>query len=424
MRRLNQIGTDLSLATLSHALEKGIALFVIAILVRHIDKVSMGQFFFAISVCSIIAMLTELGTSRHLVRIVSHDSAHAATYLQQVLRLRLPLLLIALMLINVSVALVEPSLNSVFLLSSIYVLAGDLYYAFGATLLGMRAVAARCATGLIGPCVLFALVPLAIYSQLTLEQILIAYALSSLLMTGFAWWFTVRRIGQMKFQPVSDLRELLGGSLPLFLLSLLMLVHARTDEIMLAGLRGFSELAIYAAAYKLVEVSRSLIRPITMVFLPILSTTLSKVGPLRFRHNARRLVGYSAVAGVLVALLVILLAPIIIPWIFGANYRAAIAVTQVVFLVTPALFAGYTAMTVANALRLDRPAIGIVTIGVLANISLNAIIIPQWGAIGAAWTTIATELLIAAGLIYTIERMLTNRINMHSDTTMSHGRLP
>lgn len=419
MRRLTHLGTDLSLATLSHGLEKGIALIVIAIMVRHIDKVSMGQFFFSISVCSIAAMLTELGTCRHLVRTVAQDTEHAAAYLQQVLHLRLPLLLIALVLINVSVAIVEPALTITFLLSSIYVLAGDLYYAFGATLLGLRAVAARCASGLIGPGVLLLLVPLAAYFQLAMEQILIAYALSSLLMTGFTWWFTLRRIGGMKTEPVSNLRELLGSSLPLFMLSLLMLAHARTDELMLAGLRGFSDLAAYAAAYKLVEVSRFIIRPVTMVFFPVMSAALTELCPVHYRRDARRLIGYSAAAGLLVSMVVMPLAPLIVPWIFGADYSEAIAITQVVFLVTPALFAGFTAMTVANALQLDRSAIGIATTGVIANISLNAIIIPQWGAIGAAWTTVATELLIAVGLILIIERRLGNMISMQSDSIMS-----
>lgn len=419
MPRMKRISIDLSLAALGHFLEKGIGLVVITILVRHVDKVSMGQFFYAISVCSIVAMLTEFGTSRHLVRAVAGDTGHPAAHLQQVLRLRVPLLLTALVLINLSVVLLAPSLSTIFLFCSIYVLAGDLYYAFSATLLGMRAVAARSITGLIGPCVLLVLVPFAAYRQWTLEQILIAYALSSLLMTGISWRYTLRRVGRILGGAVTSLRELLSSSLPLFILSLLMLAHARTDEIMLASLRGFSEVAAYVAAYKLAEVSRTLIRPISMVFFPIMSATLIEHGPLRYRRNARRLVGGSAAIGLLVALVVIPLAPFIVPRIFGAAYREATAITQILFLVTPALFAGQMAVTVANALRLDRPAIGIVTAGLIANIALNAMVIPQWGPIGAAYTTVATESLIAVGLFLVIEHRLKKRISTQADTVMS-----
>ncbi|MBU1191688.1 MAG: oligosaccharide flippase family protein [Gammaproteobacteria bacterium] len=412
---MKRIGIDLSLAALGHFLEKSIGLVVITILVRHIDKVSMGQFFYAISVCSIVAMLTELGTSRHLVRAVAGDTGHAAAHLQQVLRLRLPLLLIALVLVNLSVSLVAPSLSTIFLFCSIYVLAGDLYYTFSATLLGMRAVAARALTGLIGPCVLLLIVPFAAYRQWSLEQIVIAYALSSLLMTGISWRFTLRRVGRKVGGAVTSLRELLGSSLPLFILGLLMLAHARADEIMLANLRNFSEVAAYVAAYKLAEVSRTLIRPITMVFFPIMSATLVEHGPGRYRRDARRLIGGSAAIGLLVAFVVIPLAPFIVPWIFGAAYSEATVITQILFLVTPALFIGQMAVTVANALRLDRPAIGIVTMGLIANILLNAMIIPQWGAIGAAYTTVATESLIAVGLLFVIERGLRERISAHAD---------
>jgi O-antigen/teichoic acid export membrane protein len=379
----------------------------------------MGQFFYAISVCSIVAMLTELGTCRHLVRAVAIEPEHAAAHLQQVLRLRLPLLLTALVLINVSVVLVAPSLSITFLLCSIYVLAGDLYYTFGSTLLGMRAVKVRVITGLIGPCVLLAVVPFATSRHWTLEQILIAYALSSLLMTGIVWRITVRRIGHVVGGAVTRLRDLLRSSLPLFILSLLMLAHARTDEIMLAGLRGFSEVAAYAAAYKLAEVSRTLIRPVTMVFFPIMSAALTTHGPVRYRRDVRRLVGGSAAVGLLVAIAVIPLASFIVPWIFGADYREATAITQVLFLVTPALFAGQIAITVANAMQIDRSAIGIVATGVIANIVLNAVIIPQWGAIGAAYTTVVTESLIAVGLMLVIERRLRERIGAQADATLS-----
>lgn len=412
---MKRIGIDLSLAALGHFLEKIIGLAVIIILVRHIDKVSMGQFFYAIGICSIVAMLTELGTSRHLVRAVAGDTGHAAAHLQQVLRLRLPLLLAALVIVNLSVVLIAPSLSIIFLFCSIYVLAGDLYYAFSATLLGMRAVAARSITGLIGPCVLLMLVPFAAYRQWSLEQIVIAYALSSLLMTGISWRYTLRRVGRTAGGAVTSLRELFSSSLPLFILSLLMLAHARTDEIMLANLRNFSEVAAYVAAYKLAEVSRTLIRPITMVFFPIMSATLVAHGPLRYRRDARRLIGGSAAIGLLVALVVIPLAPFIVPRIFGAAYSEATAIAQILFLVTPALFAGQMAVTAANTLHLDRPAIYIVTMGLIANIALNAMIIPQWGAIGAAYTTVATESLIAVGLLFVIERGLRKQISVHAD---------
>ncbi len=411
MRRISRIGTDLSLVAISHGLEKGIALVLITILVRHIDKVSMGQFFYAMSICSIVAMLTEVGTSRHLVRSVAVDTGHAATYLKQVLRLRLPLLLIALVLINLSVVLIAPSLSIIFLLCSIYVLAGDLYYAFSATLLGTNAVAARCATGLIGPGVLLVLVPFATYRQWSMEQILIVYALSSLIMTGISWRYTLRRVGRAEGAPMTSLRDLLSSALPLFILSLLMLAHARTDEIMLASLRGFSEVAAYAAAYKLAEVSRTIIRPVTMVFFPIMSTALIEHGPERCRRDVRRLIGGSIAIGLLVALVVIPLATLIVPLIFGVDYLEAVAITQVLFLVTPALFAGQMMITVANAMHLDRRAIGIVAIGVATNIGLNAMVIPQWGAIGAAYTTVATESLIAVGLLLVIERRLGERIS-------------
>jgi len=124
------------------------------------------------------------------------------------------------------------------------------------------------------------------------------------------------------------------------------------------------------------------------------------------------------------AMVVIPLAPFIVPWIFGTAYHETTGITQVLFLVTSALFVGHTALIVANALRLDRLAISIVAGGVIANIVLNAMTIPQWGPIGAAWTTVATESLIAVGLLLVIERRLRERTGAQADATMSPEWLP
>ncbi len=79
-----KLTADLICALLGNAINKLFSFVIIAVLARYIDKSSMGEFFFAISVTSIVAMLTELGTSRHLVREIAGDRTGAAGCLAQV----------------------------------------------------------------------------------------------------------------------------------------------------------------------------------------------------------------------------------------------------------------------------------------------------------------------------------------------------
>ena len=73
-----RITSNIALTAAGQGIEKGIAFVVIAVLIRYLDKSLMGEYFFAISVLSLVVLLTEGGTSRHLVRSVAADTTKAA----------------------------------------------------------------------------------------------------------------------------------------------------------------------------------------------------------------------------------------------------------------------------------------------------------------------------------------------------------
>jgi O-antigen/teichoic acid export membrane protein len=392
--------SQLSVTTLGHGLEKAVALLIVMVLVRHVDKASMGEFFFAIGVCTVATLLNEFGTSRYLMRSIAQDRERAATYLGAVLRLRLPLLAVTLAGIVAVVGATAPQLLQVFIFTSIYILFENLYYAFGATLLGIGAVATRVMTGLIGPLLLLALVPAAALLDWPLARIVVLYALASTVMALVGYLVVVRRIG-----PVT----VLAGTLPgrdvllqcalLFAVNAVVMLHARVDEWMLASMRDFREVAGYAAGYKLAEVSRSAIRPITMMLLPLLAAAAAGAAWERLRTHARRALWTTACISVAVAAFAIAIAPWIVPLLFGHDYPETVAITRVLFLATPAMFVGYVAILINSSLHLDGRTLRFAVASVLVNIALNLLAIPRWGALGAAWATLITESLFSVALL-------------------------
>jgi O-antigen/teichoic acid export membrane protein len=194
-------------------------------------------------------------------------------------------------------------------------------------------------------------------------------------------------------------KHVLTYSLPLFALSALTLVHAKLDEIMLAALTSYEQVASYAASYKLLEVSRFVVRPLGMVLFPLFVAAAAAGDWRKYRDGARHvLLGAGAVGLVLLALLVPA-APFIVPTVYGDEYRSSIEIAQILFLATPALFIGQVALFLANSLYLDRVAILVTALGVLGNAGINLVAIPRWGAVGAAWTTFATETFVALSLV-------------------------
>ncbi|MEO0996753.1 MAG: oligosaccharide flippase family protein, partial [Pseudomonadota bacterium] len=222
LSRFSSISRDLVIAVLGQGFEKLIAFVVIAVLVRYFDQTQIGQFFLAISVTSIVAALTELGTSSHLVRAVARQTEQAGAHVSRVLYLRLPLSAAATVAVCAGAALLVPEQFGIYALVSVYVLGSDLYYAFGAALTGLRRVAERVISGLIGPAVLLLLVPLAAAGGLTLGAVLMIYAASSVVMLLAAWRIVLRHTGPLAGAPgVEALRDTLKGALPMFAMALL-----------------------------------------------------------------------------------------------------------------------------------------------------------------------------------------------------------
>src|SRR5687768_11080858 len=128
--RWTRTGTELALATVAEVLQKLAGYVVLAILARHFDQPDMGRLFFAFTLATFVAAVTELGTGRYLVREVATRPESGLDRLGEVLALRAPLLLGGLLALNAVVVIGRPGLAPVVLPASTAVLVGDLYYAF------------------------------------------------------------------------------------------------------------------------------------------------------------------------------------------------------------------------------------------------------------------------------------------------------
>lgn len=403
MLRTQNLATDMGYAFVGNALHKAFGFLIIAVLARYIAKPEMGQFFLASGIATIVAMFTELGTSRHLVRTVAREPADAARSLGLVLGLRIPLVALALAGTAVACAALGVASFGVFLSVTAYILVGDLYYAYGAVLIARRAIVRRAATLLTGPVILLAAVGVGSRFGWSFDLILLLHAASSVAMLIVAAAVTHRLIGSGPTRPErGQLPALVMSSLPFFLVSLLALASSRVPEIMLAALSGYEEVASFAAAFKLLEVSRFVIRPLAMVLFPVFAAASVSASLAAHRGSVRRLVAGSAAVGVALALLVIPTAGLIVSWVYGPDYADSAGVTRVLFMATPALFVGQAALLVALAFDLERPTIAILVGGVLGAIVLNAVLIPLRGPTGAAFATLASELTIAAALLIMI----------------------
>lgn len=222
-------------------------------------------------------------------------------------------------------------------------------------------------------------------------------------LTGIAVALTLARLKEMtapvrhapSFALSADIYRSCGAFL---LISAATTIYFKSDILLLTWLTGDSgQVGQYSAAYRLVEAAVLFCTPLTHLFFRKLRTSLHAPHEFARAFATQMLVMCAlAAAGTAFAMWT---GPYVIRLAFGAKYAAAESLClwllpSLLFvlpngLLTQALVARgkegfYARVTVATA---------------LANIALNAALIPWFGAKGSALATVATEALLTAGLI-------------------------
>jgi O-antigen/teichoic acid export membrane protein len=402
-----KISADLLFATFGEVSQKVVGYLVLVLLARHLDKGSMGEFFVAATIATVAAAITELGTGRHLVRLIAATPADALAHLGGVLSLRLPVTAGALVIVNAGVYLLEPALGSVMLLTSCYVLVGDLYYSYSAFLIGRRFLGLRLVTLLAGQLLLVACVGVSVLAGGSLQTVLLAYVAANVITVGATALLVRRRFGLVPLsRPSARSWQLARVAAPFGALTVLGLLHSKVDTLLLYRLSSAATVATYESAYKLLEVSRFLVRPAVTVFFPICAALAAAENWAGFELAYKRLLRAAGGLGMLVAALVISLAGVVVPTIWGASYADAVPIVRVLYLSVPLLYLQLVALFLAGSVHLERAALWAVAAAFGGNLALNLIAIPWWGAIGASVTTLISEAALTVWLLCLIRNHL------------------
>jgi O-antigen/teichoic acid export membrane protein len=196
------------------------------------------------------------------------------------------------------------------------------------------------------------------------------------------------RLSEWRFNR-THARDLLKQGWVIYLASFFAVIYLKIDQVMLRWLADSTEVGVYAVAARLSEV---------WYFIPtaIVASVFPKLIDLResdealFTHRLQQLFDGLAMLGMLIALLVTVVAPWLIQWIFGMDYAASAAILVIhtwasVFIFMRAALSRW--ILIENALYFSLLTQGL---GALSNVVLNYILIPVYGGQGAAWATLVS----------------------------------
>jgi len=188
-------------------------------------------------------------------------------------------------------------------------------------------------------------------------------------------------------------KKMLAKSKHYIFAALMVVIIQNTDHIMLTSMSGKAENGFYSAAITSAAVVQFVFTAIMDSFRPLILSS-KKTDEIEYEKNMSGLYSIITYLSLAQSIAFTIFAPLIIKILYGADYSAAVPVLRILTWYCAFSYMG----TIRNIWLLAEqkqkflPIINLC--GVVFNIVLNAILIPFYGAIGAAFASFVTQFMM------------------------------
>lgn len=185
-------------------------------------------------------------------------------------------------------------------------------------------------------------------------------------------------------------RQMLNSGKHYILASLMVVVIHSTDHIMLTNMVSKEENGYYSAAVTCVSIFQFVYIAIVDSFRPLILSN-KKTDPELYKKNLSRLYSIVLYPAVLQCVGYTVFAKFIIDILYGETYFQSVAILQILVWYYIFSLMGIVRNVYILAEEKQKYLWGINMTGALFNIILNALVIPIWGACGAALASLLTQ---------------------------------
>jgi len=185
--------------------------------------------------------------------------------------------------------------------------------------------------------------------------------------------------------------KLLGESWPLMLSGLAIMFYMRIDQVMLGEISGEQEVGLYSAALRLSEAWYIIPAVIISSIMPSLTRAHANPGEEYYR-KLQKLFSLLARIAYLVALPMTLIATPLVTLLFGEQYSAAGPILSVHIWAALFVFLGVGMSPWILNEGLTRFSLFQAMAGAIVNVLLNLYLIPLYGGLGAAFSTLLSQM--------------------------------
>lgn len=393
-------------------LERGvgvlIAFFVMTLVARHLGPDTFGSYAYMFSLSALLLPLAQFGLNAIVMREIGRDTEQSGTLLGSAIAIQtgggLAAYGLAILFVTVFGG---PSEVTVALM----LIAGIQLLAAPSEVLNAWFHAKERMVWIVVPRTLVALGLAAVALYLVLNDApferfvtlrgaeSVLFALAALVF--FGWVTKALHTFRVSWAMV---KTLLRDGWPLALSAVAVIIYMRIDQVMLGQLSSETELGLYSIAVRVADVA--LIVPValnTSIFASIVRA--QERGPDALTRLSQYAYDAMIIAALCTMAAVALASYVLFVPIFGQAYAAALPMVFILLLGLPWVALGQARGTVLVSKGWLWSSTLTTSIGAVANIGLNLLLIPKFGGIGAAWATVIAYWLAAHGTCFLFKHL-------------------
>ncbi len=395
------VAQNTSFLTVASVAQRFISFVYFIVVARFVGVYNLGDYFFALAFTTVFAVLADVGLSPVLTRESSKNPEQAEKYFNTVLSAKIVFGLLAYVAVVVAVNLLNysSSIQTLIYISGVTMLFDNLQNAFYSVFRARKNLVYE-AGGIIGAQVLTLVIgTVALLLHAPLYWLILAYTIPSLISCAYAAYFLQKRysVHYTFGWDAAVFKQFAWVALPFAVSAGLGRLYAYSDSFIMSKMLTSGELGLWSVPFKIVAAFQFIPTALSASVYPVMSslylTDKPKVGEL-FEKSYRYLllISLPMVAGIFA------LAPSLITTFFGVKYVSSIPLLHIIIFTLPLGFLGLINGAVLNATNHQKQQMYILGASLGINIALNLLLIPRYGTVGAAISSlISTSILWLLG---------------------------
>ena len=378
-----------------------VAMFAVTVVAaRRLSQQAFGVFSIASVFGWIVGLATDFGIPLHVARAVAQRPGSAPAILQRWLKVRVGTAIAAVVVVSMGMLFTRSTAEAVpiLLFTLAYVLSALIdflhYFYRGVGRSDIESTLTLWQRGMVVAAGLLALwwtTNLTVLAWATLAPVVVTLV--------FSVWLARRLAREAAGGTVATSADAPGEALgaefwrdvfPIGAGILLSALYFRIDVFMIERWNGTEAVAVYNAAFRLLEAVRLFPAAVIAVMLPSI-----------FRATSARPSGRVSlvltVAGVVLAAITWAAAGWLVPLVYGQAYAGAVPAFRVLMLSFPLMSLNYVLTHQLIGWHGQRSYLAVCALSLVLNVGLNLWLVPAFAIEGAAWATVATEVLVTIG---------------------------